>query len=48
MMGQADPQRTLFYRLSPETFVPPEHPLRAIRTLIDDRAIRHACEISLR
>ena len=43
MMGQADPQRTLFYQLSLETFVPPEHPLRAIRPLIDDHAIRHAC-----
>jgi transposase len=43
MMGQADPQRTLFYQLSLETFVPAEHPLRAIRPLIDDHAIRHAC-----
>jgi hypothetical protein len=39
MMGQADPQRTLFYQLSLETFVPAEHPLRAIRPLIDDHAI---------
>src|SRR4029450_9840853 len=44
MMGQADPQRTLFYQLSLETFVPAEHPLRAIRPLIDDQAIRHACQ----
>jgi transposase len=43
MMGQADPQRTLFYQLSLETFVPAEHPLRAIRPLIDDHAIRHVC-----
>jgi transposase len=43
MMGQSDPQRTLFYHLSLETFVPAEHPLRAIRPLIDDRAIRRAC-----
>ena len=43
MMGQADPQRTLFYQLSLETFVPAEHPLRAIRPLTDDHAIRHAC-----
>jgi hypothetical protein len=43
MMGQADPQRTLFYQLSLETFVPAEHPLRAIRPLIDDRAIRDVC-----
>jgi transposase len=43
MMGHADPQRTLFYQLSLETFVPPEHPLRAIRPLIDEAAIRRAC-----
>jgi len=42
-MGQSDPQRTLFYQLSLETFVPAEHPLRAIRPLVDDRAIRRAC-----
>jgi len=43
MMGHADPQRTLFYQLSLETFVPPEHPLRAIRPLVDDQAMRRAC-----
>jgi transposase len=43
MMGHADPQRTLFYELSLETFVPPEHPLRAIRPLIEEAAIRRAC-----
>ena len=43
MMGQGDPQRTFFYNISLETFVPEEHPLRAIRPLIDDRAIRQAC-----
>jgi transposase len=43
MMGQSDPQRTLFYRLSLETFVPEEHPLRAIRPLIDDARIRRLC-----
>jgi transposase len=42
-MGHADPQRTLFYQLSLETFVPPEHPRRAIRPLIEDAAIRRAC-----
>src|SRR5436309_10438537 len=41
-MGPADPRRTLFYQLSLEKFVPAEHPLRAIRPLIDDHAIRHA------
>jgi hypothetical protein len=30
MMGHGDPQRTLFYHLSMETFAPQEHPLRAI------------------
>jgi transposase len=43
MMGQANPQRGLFYQLSLESFVPAEHPLRAIRPLIDDAAIRRAC-----
>ena len=43
MMGESDPQRALFYRLSLESFVPQEHPLRHIRPLIDDRAIRRAC-----
>src|SRR2546427_6417028 len=43
MMGHADSQRTLFYQLSLETFVPPEHPLRAIRPLIEEAAIRLAC-----
>lgn len=43
MMGRATPQRTLFYQLSLESFVPAEHPLRAIRPLIDDAVIRHAC-----
>ena len=32
----ANPQRGLFYNISLETFVPEEHPLRAIRPLIDD------------
>jgi transposase len=43
MMGESNPQRTLFYHLSLETFVPEEHPLRAIRPLIDDQAIRRTC-----
>ena len=44
MMGHRDPQRRLFYQLSLETFVPREHPLRAIRPLIEDQAIRRACQ----
>jgi len=43
MMGQGDPQRAFFYNISLETFVPNDHPLRAIRPLIDDRAIRRTC-----
>ena len=42
-MGEANPQRGLFYQLSLESFVPAEHPLRAIRPLIDDAAIRRTC-----
>jgi len=43
MMGEANPQRAFFYNISLETFVPVDHPLRAIRPLIDDGAIRRAC-----
>ena len=43
MMGEEDPQRAFFYNISLETFVPVDHPLRRIRPLIDDQAIRRAC-----
>lgn len=43
MMGESDPQRAMFYSLSLESFVPEEHPLRRIRPLIDEQAIRRAC-----
>ncbi len=43
MMGDSDPQRSMFYHLSLESFVPPEHPLRRIRPLIDDQEIRRVC-----
>src|SRR5262247_1938608 len=43
MMGEANPQRAFFYNISLETFVPADHPLRRIRPLIDDQAIRRAC-----
>lgn len=43
MMGTSDPQRSLFYNLSLEKFVPDEHPLRRIRPLIDDAEIRKVC-----
>ena len=44
MMGECDPQRAFFYNISLETFVPAEHPLRRIRPLIDEKAIRRACQ----
>jgi transposase len=44
MMGDSDPQRAMFYNLSLESFVPAEHPLRRIRPLIDERAIRRICK----
>lgn len=43
MMGEKDPQLTLYYNLSLESFVPQEHPLRSIRPLVDDEAIRRHC-----
>ena len=43
MMGEKDPQLTFYYNLSLETFVPGDHPLRAIRPLVDDEAIRRRC-----
>lgn len=44
MMGESDPRRAMFYNLSLESFVPEEHPLRRIRPLIDEKAIRKACK----
>src|SRR5438552_16369697 len=43
MMGAANPQRAFFYNISLETFVPADHPLRAIRPLIEDTAVRRPC-----
>ena len=43
MMGDKDPQLTIYYHLSLETFMPRDHPLRAIRPLVDDEAIRKHC-----
>lgn len=43
MMGESKPQRGLFYSLSLETFVPADHPLRRIRPLVDDKAVRRTC-----
>jgi len=44
MMGDSDPQPSMFYNISLEKFVPQDHPLRRIRPLIDDRLIRKACK----
>ena len=43
MMGESDPQRSMFYNLSLETFVPADHPLRGIRPFVDDKTIRRIC-----
>lgn len=43
MMGEGNPQPSFFYNISLESFVPAEHPLRRIRPLIDDAAIRRTC-----
>lgn len=43
MMGESDPQRSMFYKLSLESFVPADHPLRRIRPLVDEGTIRRAC-----
>jgi transposase len=43
MMGKSDPQPGLFYSISLESFVPSDHPLRAIGPLIDDSKIRREC-----
>lgn len=40
MMGDSDPQRSMFYKLSLESFVPELRPLRRIRPLIVDIAIQ--------
>lgn len=43
MMGDGDPQPTLYYNISLETFVPQDHPLRRVRPLIDQAEIRRQC-----
>jgi hypothetical protein len=45
MMGESDPQRSMFDNLSLEVFVPEEHPLRRIRPLIDDAVMARAAAI---
>jgi transposase len=43
MMGEHEGQATFYYNMSLEQFVPADHPLRAIRPLIDKQAIRREC-----
>ena len=43
MMGEHGGQPNFYYNMSLEQFVPQDHPLRAIRPLIDEQAIRRAC-----
>jgi len=43
MMGESNPQPSMFYNLSLESFVPQDHPLRRIRPLIDAEAVRKEC-----
>lgn len=43
MMGESEAQPTFYYNMSIEQFVPQDHPLRAIRPLIDRQAIRREC-----
>ena len=43
MMGEKDPQLTMYYNLSLESFMPKDHPLRSIRPVVDDEAIRKHC-----
>jgi len=43
MLGDGNPQVTFMYNSSTEPFVPQDHPLRGIRPLIDDQAIRKEC-----
>lgn len=43
MMGETEGQPTFYYNMTIEQFVPQDHPLRAIRPLIDKQAIRREC-----
>ncbi len=43
MMGETEGQASFYYNMSIEQFVPQDHPLRAIRPLIDKQAIRREC-----
>jgi len=43
MMGESEGQKSFYYNMTIEQFVPADHPLRAIRPLIDVKAIRREC-----
>ncbi len=43
MMGISEGQSTFFHDMSIEWFVPRDHPVRAIRHLIDVKAVRYEC-----
>jgi transposase len=44
MMGESAKQPVFIYNMSVEDFVPPEHPLRMIRPLVDKKGIRKQCK----
>jgi transposase len=43
MMGKSDSQPDFFYNISLEQYVPQDHPLRAIRPLVDVKRLRKQC-----
>jgi len=43
MMGEQPGQTNLYYNMTIEQFVPADHPLRAIRPLIDVKTVRREC-----
>lgn len=44
MMGENDPQPSMFYNINLEQFVAADHPFRKIRSLIDVERIREICK----
>lgn len=44
MMGENDPQPSMFYNINLEQFVTADHPVRKIRPLIDTNRIRSLCK----
>ena len=43
MVGDKDTQVDFMWNSAPDPFVPEDHPLRRIRPLIDEQAIRREC-----